>query len=526
MIFVSTGKFLVLNKIRGTKLQTDSRLSFWRSIPVVLGTVCGGFMVGCGGNGPTISPPPPPAQFVLAYTRPTSGPVAQIDTRLSIDGAAWSLPVAVSDGGPVPVKVGVPPGLATDGRAYQVAWFDPMGVLNTRVSSDGSNWNTGTTHGIARPTDRQSRPTVAVGNGHWIAAIRLANNELIIQPLDGSASIVLMNGATTPPTPLISTKAPALAYGNGTFVLAFLDAAMVLRTLVSTDGETWPLGPGTALPFPAGVAPPAPPGSAGLLAGMTGAPYLTFGTDGLFHLAATRVARATSASTIFDGQILTHNSPDGTTWALASVIDHSTAVPVGLAIAGPATGQVIVEPAPRDGTVPAVYVNASAIDPSPLTRSQILVSSPVSLVHGPRRIDIRNFSIVFERFKRIPDPGSRAQGQTEDVTLEVRHADFSGAVVSTLNPWTVDNALLRQQNFWNYGRATADLPKFLGLTVPGDTLTVSVTGEDGTVNTTLTHADIVAGTACPSTVMDVDMPLQSFSYQVWRTCSVAPQSVP
>lgn len=333
---------------------------------------------GCAGNGPTISPPPPPAQLVLAYTRPASATasVAQIDTRLSADGTAWSLPVAVSDGGgsPVPVQVGVPPGLATDGRVYQVAWFDPSGVLNTRISSDGGTWSGGSTHGSPVPVDHQSRPTLAVGRGLWLAAVRLANDNLIVQPLDGSSSISLTNSTTTPSTPLRAAVAPALAYGNGTFVLTYIDAAGVLRTLVSTDGRTWPAGPGT--PMPSGVIPPPPTGTT-TSGSMSGAPYLTFGVDGLFHLASTRVVQ--TPFPLFKGQILTFRSSTGAAWILESVINPSTSQPVGLAIAN----TVIVEPVPRDGTVPDVFVNGTEIDPSPL-RPGVIVDSPVSLVHGPR----------------------------------------------------------------------------------------------------------------------------------------------
>lgn len=140
-------------------------------------------------------------------------------------------------------------------------------------------------------------------------------------------------------------------------------------------------------------------------------------------------------------------------------------------------------------------------------------------------IDIRNFSILFDRFKRISDSGLTAGGQTEDVTLEVKHINSSGAVVSTLEPWTVKNAALRQQHFWSEGHGN-EQPRFLRLKAPGDTVTISVTGRDGTVSTTLTPAGIVAGTACIGASVDVNMPPQSFFYQVFRRCTVDPQSVP
>ena len=344
-------------------LISKQTLSRWLGLGLALASI--GSMTQCRA---TVSPPPPPEQFVLAYTRVDTGRTARLETRLTLDGTAWSLPTIV----PVPVNAGasgssIPgPGLATDGRVYQVAWFDPASVLNTRLSTDGSTWTGGATHGSAVPIDTQSRPTLAVGNGRWIAAVRLRNGRLVIQPLGDTAPslITLVDATTTPPTPLTSTWAPALAFGNGRFVLAYLDgSSSVVRVLSSLDGRSWSPGPGVAIPFPSGVTPPPPRpvGSPPSLQGQ-GAPSLSFATDSMFHLAVTRVIQRSPS--LASGQIITHRSRDGASWTFGAALEPSTAPPIGLALAGPTAGQLVVDP--TGTTPPDVWVAGALRRPPPL----------------------------------------------------------------------------------------------------------------------------------------------------------------
>ena len=507
-------------------LISRQTLSRWFGLALALASI--GSMTQCRA---TVSPPPPSEQFVLAYTRVDTGRTARLETRVTLDGTAWSLPTIV----PVSVSAGaggssIPgPGLATDGRVYQVAWFDPASVLNTRLSSDGSTWTGGATHGSALPIDTQSRPSLAVGNGRWIAAVRLRNGRLVIQPLGGTALSLstLVDATTTPPTPLTSTWAPALAFGNGRFVLAYLDgSSSVVRVLSSLDGGSWSPGGGVTIPFPSGVTPPPPRpvGSPPSLQG-EGAPSLSFATDSMFHLAVTRAIQRSPSLT--RGQIITHRSRDGASWTFAAALEPSTAPPIGLALAGPTAGQVVVDPS--GSTSPDVWVagvlRRPPVTPAPPLAPASYSAAPISLAHGPRRIDIRNATLRFNRFKRIPDPGLSARNQTEDVTLNVTHLDGFGATVSSLGPWTVQNATLRQSHFWSEGRGSSDLPELLTLIQPGDTVRVAITGRDGTARRDLTFAEFIAGRPYSrnESLVEIGDTTQPFFYQLFVSCDLMPR---
>lgn len=248
---------------------------------------------GIGGGG--IAPQTPPT-FVLTWTD-VSGVVNTLESR---DGVEWLNPQAhqgaLSEGGPA---------VGHDGQlTWLLAWPTASG-LNFKVGvggvpasgrQGGVVWEQEVVRGRI-PAQVVGSPRIAFGGDRWLIAFRSAGTGLqVVRSRPGSvkeweAPVVV----TTPAGLARTTSEPALAYGNGNFVLAFTPPGAGLRNFTvirSPDGSQW---------------------SAPQVIGQTDAPDpgLTYG-GGTFLAVLSEGESGTHLKTI---RFKVFSSPDGDSWS-------------------------------------------------------------------------------------------------------------------------------------------------------------------------------------------------------------------
>jgi hypothetical protein len=390
---------------------------------------------------------------------------------------------------------GVPAGLGSSNDTFLLARFAPGGVLTTTTSTDGLTWAGATTHG-AFPVDLQSRPAVAYDfrNRTWFAAFRRSDGMfVVVRVMPAGGTPVTVPGLAP------STSAPALTWVNDTFVLAFPDAMNRVRILRSPDGVTWP-ATGGAIATDASGAP--------IVAADAASLFLTNSLGTLFMT----VKGLPQGPTLHRGAVRVFSSADALTWTLERNLVPTSPSSRGAAVAGPESEQVVVDSAPSQMT--EVWFNNTQVRSFQTGTTDYEVTA----AHGPAAPGaLRDVEITFNQFKRLG--GQFGIGDDEDVTLSAEHFDVGGVRVHAIPPRTVDNAVKNQTHFWNQTSGGAR-PKLAVLMQAGETIVITVDGDDNPVSTTLTLGDITA--ACPSERRELiaDQPASADPYQLFITCRV------
>jgi hypothetical protein len=434
---------------------------------------------------------PLPERYAVAATSVSTPSV--IHTYVSPDGVRWSGRGAGS--ATLAVMPGVPAGLGSSNDTFLLARFAPGGVLTTATSTDGLTWAGATTHG-AFPVDLQSRPAVAYDfrNRSWFAAFRRSDGMfVVVRVMPAGGTPVTVPGLAP------STSAPALTWVNDTFVLAFPDAMNRVRILRSPDGVTWPAN-GGAIATDASGAP--------IVAADAASLFLTNSLGTLFMT----VKGLPQGPTLHRGAVRVFSSADALTWTLERNLVPTSPSSRGAAVAGPESEQVVVDSAPSQMT--EVWFNNTQVRSFQTGTTDYEVTA----AHGPAAPGaLSDVEITFNQFKRLG--GQFGIGDDEDVTLSAEHFDVGGVRVHAIPPRTVDNAVKNQTHFWNQTSGGA-LPRLAVLMQPGETIVVTVDGDDNPVTRTLTLGDITA--ACPSERRELiaDQPASADPYQLFITCQV------
>jgi hypothetical protein len=414
-----------------------------------------------------------------------------IHSYVSPDGVRWSGRGAAS--AMLAVMPGVPAGLGSSNATFMLAWFAPGGVLTTATSTDGLTWSGATTHG-AFPVDLQSRPAVAFDfrNGTFFVAFRRSDGMFVV-------TRVMPAGGTPVTVPGLapSTSAPALTWLNDMFVLGFPDVMNRVRILRSPNGVTWPAD-GGAIAMDATGAPIVAADAASL-----------FLTNSLGTLYVT-VKGLPQGPTLHRGAVRVFSSADALTWTLERSLVPTSPSSRGAAVAGPGSEQVVVDSAPSQMT--EVWLNDTRVRAFQTGTADYEVTA----AHGPAAPGaLRDVEITFNQFKRLG--GAFGIGEDEDVTLTAEHFDVGGVRVHAIPPRTVDNAVKNQTHFWDQTSGDA-LPKLAVLMQTGETIVITVDGDDDPVSTTLTLADLTA--ACPTDQRELlaDQPASADPYQLFISC--------
>jgi hypothetical protein len=432
-----------------------------------------------------------PERYTIAATSVSTPSV--IHTYVSPDGVQWSGRGAGS--ATLAVMPGVPAGLGSSNDMFMLAWFAPGGVLTTATSTDGLNWVGATTHGMF-PVDLQSRPAVAFDfrNDTWFVAFRRSDGMFVVvrvMPAGGAA--------VTVPGLAPSTSAPALTWVNDTFVLGFPDAMNRVRILRSADGVTWPANGGAIATNAAGAPIVAADAASLFLTNSLGTLYMT-------------VKGLPQGPTLHRGAVRVFSSADALTWTLERSLVPTSPSSRGAAVTGPRSEQVVVDSAPSQTT--EVWFNDTQVRAFQTGTTDYEVTA----AHGPAAPGtLRQVEITFNQFKRLGGPFGI--GDDEDVTLSAEHFDVAGVRVHAIPPRTVDNAVKNQSHFWNQTSGGA-LPKLAVLMQAGETIVITVDGDDNPVSRTLTLGEITA--ACPTDRHELvaDQPASADPYQLFISCQV------
>jgi hypothetical protein len=294
----------VIHKISEGDMRTSSLfrlMGAWAVLGVLIG------VLGCPGrnNGGALRPSTPPT-FVLAWT----DPLGDVHTLESPDGQTWlnerTQVGASSATGPGlngpgighdgnltwllvwPTQVGAPPN-ASAGLALKVG----IGGVPAGGQPGGVVWEETIRAGpVINPI--AGRPSVTFGGGRWYIAYRTVGGGIEVVRSDPN-SVAAWSPPTLvvlpPGTGLFSSTDPAVAYGNGTLVLAFLRGGTVFAA-GSPDGMTW------SAPSPIGASEPFGPG-------------IAF-RDGVFIAVLTHLASSGTLSTLRFSPV---SSTDGVTWS-------------------------------------------------------------------------------------------------------------------------------------------------------------------------------------------------------------------
>ena len=432
-----------------------------------------------------------PQRYAIAATSVSTPSV--IHTYVSPDGVQWSGRGAGS--AMLPVMPGVPAGLGSSNDLFVLAWFDPAGMLTTATSTDGLNWRGATTHGTFS-VDLQSRPAVAFDfrNETFFVAFRGSDGMFrVIRVMPAGGAVVTVPGLAP------STSAPALTWVNDTFVLAFPDAMNRVRILRSPDGVTWPANGGAIATNSSG---------APIVAADAASLFLTNSLGTLFMT----VKGLPQGQTLHRGAVRVFSSADALTWTLERNLVPTSPSSRGAAVAGSGSEQVVVDSAPSQMT--EVWFNNTQVRSFQTGTADYEVTA----AHGPAAPGtLREVEITFNQFKRLG--GQFGIGDDEDVTLSAEHFDVGGVRVHAIPPRTVDNAVKNQTHFWNQTSGGA-LPKLAVLMQAGETIVITVDGDDNPVSRTLTLADITA--VCPSERRELiaDQPASDDPYQLFISCQV------
>jgi hypothetical protein len=200
---------------------------------------------------------------------------------------------------------------------------------------------------------------------------------------------------------------------------------------------------------------------------------------------------------------------------------------VGTAVTGVGSGLLVAENSAGHPSTSSYYFNALRVS-SVNGLNEMVVQThtqlDVSLAYGGTQTgDLKIVNLTFERFKRVGRVGDPfPDNGTEDVTLQVQHLCPTGAPVLVGRPYTLRDARKDQSHIWNEGNTALPLPTFRALMRDGDTVLISMTGSDGTVQKGLNFAAVSAA-GFPGSPLDIDQPSTQRSYQLWLSGSaVAP----
>ncbi len=371
---------------------------------------------GCRSSGTTA--PQQPVRYVAA-ARPSGNALARVTQ--SLDGLAWTVPQTIVDssGSAVPASTSI--GIAWDGVLYHAAWFDGS-RLRYATSGNGDDWLASASDLGTFPVGSQARPAVAAGAGKVLVAF-LSGSQIVVVDISAPSPLVVSGSASA---------GPALAFGNGRFVLAFPSAApRSLQVRTSGDGVTWATG--ANLPA-AGFQPGA----------------VALGFDGGRFQLVQRIS--VSTGTLSRTDLQTFTSSDGASWTAADV-PRGQAFGTGTAIAGSAGGRLLLDASTRVhayvGTSPPVAVGWTALNGLGLTRGRGRAMASFSLdsvtvTRAQERSGDEPYFLVYSFHSRVARPGSTRvhwSGALEKVGDDLGDGDMRPippAMGSTA--WTIEPA--------------------------------------------------------------------------------------
>lgn len=409
-------------------------LTFWKVTAIATVTVTLSWVATARGQPPVVpllggTPiPTQPPYFVMAWTATDN----LVHTLESMNGATWMGPTTMP--GPTSTDGAA---VAYDGtRTWMVMW-NSGGSLNfvTGVGGMPTTPAAGITWVPAAtlvPTTAPARgtPTIAYTNGSWVAAFQDASNMLRIIPSVFPAPAI----ATDVPLGFAadSSAQPALAFGAGRFVLAFVDTNRNLVARTSLDGLCWS-APNTIFPYTRNGESAISPTSVSL----------SFADGAFVAVGRLTTHRAEGDSEAIGSRIAVFNSPDGVSWTTVVGPNAGPAVHVNYAgIPGAAFAQcqlVLAYATDQAGTnvgsqvaTPDLCTNPSSFTFGPLAAPTATTAQPdrkmavaFSQGGGPNLVPIPRLG-----FPASISFGSVTVGDSKTRTLTIRNTSDVPVTVS------------------------------------------------------------------------------------------------
>lgn len=448
-----------------------------------------------------------PSRYVLAST-PLSASSAP-ESRVFVPRTATSPPLWSSAGlAPSPAINGIPPGIgARTGdpttSQYLLAWFGPGGVLHTATSKGGVSWTGDSTHGSFQ-VDQHSRPAVVFNYDSfaWFVAFRQSND-----------TVAVLRVAPTDSPPVIvqsvnTAHAPSLAFWNHQMILVYRRGSIFV--IKSSDGLSWPAGPGVAALGPGGTP----------LVTEDRAPCLN-SVLGQLQLTTTKLVAVPGPDGLTHGEIDVWTSADGINWNSLATLSPTNPFAEGSALAGPSSALLVAE-AKAGASATSAYFFDGANARTTINTHQVEAVGPtqtqldVSLAFGAAPAgEVKKITLTFQEFKRGFLRGEGPDFGTEDVTLRAQHLGPTGSVISEMTPFTLHGATKDQAHFFN--EEGHPFPTLSALMRDGDTMLVSLSVSDANVHTSLSFASLATG---PGTShWTLDQPPTGRSYELWLGAS-------
>lgn len=199
------------------------------AVLLVIGTGLAQSLIVPLSGGATIATPP------AYYVRAWAGTDDRVHTMESTDGVAWvrarTMPAPGPSGGAAATFDGINTWMVMWNAAGAVGFV--TGVGGPETPADGITWFAGSSTIVPTAATVSGTPTVAFGNGKFLAVFRDSSGMLRAIP-----STYPRPATTTDVSLGFTGNDPHLTYGKGRFVLAYIaNSNLVART--SVDGLCW-----------------------------------------------------------------------------------------------------------------------------------------------------------------------------------------------------------------------------------------------------------------------------------------------
>ncbi len=320
-----------------------------------------------------------PPTFVLAWT----GTDSRVHTMQSTDGSSWVLPATApgpnSTEGVAVAHNGMSAWLVLWNSGGQLSYITGIGGLPSATSSTGITWESAAN--ALRTSPVTGTPALAYGNQKWVAVYLASGGLRIVRS-------VLESSSTRPADEDLGLAAatsftPALTFGAGRFVLAYLDGTRNLVARTSSDGRSW-----------------SPPATVFPITDIGGSPAscisptsvtLSFSEGAFYAVGRLSTTLCSGNSQAGGSSIAVFRSPDGASWT--TLVDRNsgpTVIREEAGIPGAAFAQcrlVVAYTQTRLGTTPSIIpvpnqLVLQAAQPSSPTAQPPSCSSPASFTFG------------------------------------------------------------------------------------------------------------------------------------------------
>lgn len=448
-----------------------------------------------------------PERFVMAYVpNSTPGlPYPTLEVRVSPDGEHWSAPthpLTADCGVPIPVNWNIAPGLAANANHYLVAAYGANGHLYFSKSRNGVEWQAamGTTWEQSGLTS-ESRPSVVYDYDDevWYAL-------MVTESSNGhSVSLMDLDGVTTQfaHVPLVnfdSMRSPSIVHTG---------VAGKRYVAVRSFPNGWSQPPEhsfrfyEALPFDvAGVSFPL------LQKGFsfeTSVSTMLSGNLGQIFMATSHDVPAGSLTT--GRNRVWELDPSTEEWSFLVELGRAAPSHEGAALAGVRSHMVVGSP-DRNGNTDLWHVSEDDLGVMRAHHQPIDTRSikPVGLAFGPKNgraplpnecsagadheDPLRSVFLRFRWFKRTIPSSLGDFEESEDVVLAVAHKTGTGFVDQEGQIGFVSGATKNQGHDFNEGDRTADLPSWDILMQPGEVVTITMKGDDGSSTVDITYDEL------------------------------------